>query len=198
MWVSLHRSFIAYKILKQSQATTGRSTTGTPLEVFRVERGQRYRFRLVNSVSHVCPVQLEVENHSLLVIASDSFDLQPVAVDSLVSNSGERYDFVLNANQTGGMWEIYLNVSICHFCFKSINYCRHFLDSSESSWALCSEATGAVRCLNVFAVINKQPTSGVPNKEISRLCSAVWQWKCEFTCSLARCWTKSNESLLFA
>lgn len=89
--------------LKQSQATTGRSTTGTPLEVFRVERGQRYRFRLVNSMSHVCPAVLEVENHSLLVIASDSYDLQPVAVDSLVSSAGERYDFILNANQSGGM-----------------------------------------------------------------------------------------------
>lgn len=53
-------------------------------------------------MSHVCPAQLEIENHSLLIIASDSYDLQPVTVDSLVSTSGERYDFVVNANQTGG------------------------------------------------------------------------------------------------
>lgn len=39
------------------------------------------------------------------VIASDSYDLQPVTVDSLVSTSGERYDFVINANQpTGECW----------------------------------------------------------------------------------------------
>lgn len=53
-------------------------------------------------MSHVCPAQLEIENHSLLIIASDSFGLQPVTVDSLVSAAGERYDFVVNANQTGG------------------------------------------------------------------------------------------------
>lgn len=84
------------------QKFSGRSETGTPLEVFRVERGQRYRFRFVNSMSHVCPAQVEIENHGLLIIASDSFDLQPVSVDSFVSNSGERYDFVVNANQSGG------------------------------------------------------------------------------------------------
>ena len=53
-------------------------------------------------MSHVCPAVLEIENHSLLVIATDSYDLQPVTVDSLVSTSGERYDFVVNASQTGG------------------------------------------------------------------------------------------------
>lgn len=89
-----------------SQRTTQRSITGTPLEVFRVERGQRYRFRFVNSMSHICPAVLEIEKHSLLIIATDSYDLQPVPVDSLVSTSGERYDFVLNANQTGGKQDL--------------------------------------------------------------------------------------------
>lgn len=63
--------------------------------MFRVERGQRYRFRFVNSMSHVCPVVLEIEDHNLQIIASDSHDFEPVTVDSLVSTSGERYDFVI-------------------------------------------------------------------------------------------------------
>lgn len=53
-------------------------------------------------MSHICPVQFEIQNHTLQVIASDSFDLQPVVVDSFVSTSGERYDFVINANQSRG------------------------------------------------------------------------------------------------
>lgn len=53
-------------------------------------------------MSHVCPAQLEIESHSMLIIASDSSDVQPGIVDSLVSTSGERYDFVINANQSGG------------------------------------------------------------------------------------------------
>jgi Multicopper oxidase len=48
-------------------------------------------------------LKIEVlENHKLLIVASDSYNLQPVFVDSLVSTSGERYDFVINANQSSG------------------------------------------------------------------------------------------------
>ena len=72
------------------------------MEVFRVRRGQNYRFRFVNSMSHICPVVLEVENHSLLVIATDSYDLQPQRFDSFVSTAGERYDFVISAQQPIG------------------------------------------------------------------------------------------------
>lgn len=79
-----------------------RPTTETPLAVFRVQKGSRYRFRWVNSMSHICPAVLDVQGHSLQIIASDSFDLQPVTVDTLVSLPGERYDFVINANQTNG------------------------------------------------------------------------------------------------
>jgi FtsP/CotA-like multicopper oxidase with cupredoxin domain len=53
-------------------------------------------------MSHICPAVLEVEGHRLLIIASDSYNLQPVYVDSLVSTAGERYDFVINANQSAG------------------------------------------------------------------------------------------------
>lgn len=37
------------------------------------------------------------------VIASDSFPLQPKMVDTIVSTAGERYDFILDANQPIGM-----------------------------------------------------------------------------------------------
>ena len=82
------------------QKATRRPTTATPLAVFRVEAGQRYRFRFINSMSYICPVQFGIQNHTLQMIASDSFDLQPVVVDFFVSTSGERYDFVINANQS--------------------------------------------------------------------------------------------------
>lgn len=53
-------------------------------------------------MSHVCATAIEIEGHSLKVIASDSFDLQPVTVEKLISNAGERYDFVVEANQLNG------------------------------------------------------------------------------------------------
>lgn len=40
------------------------------------------------------------------IIASDSFSLQPKIVDTLISTSGERYDFVIDANQLKGKWNL--------------------------------------------------------------------------------------------
>lgn len=75
-------------------------TTRTPLEVYRVSTGGRYRFRFINSASHVCPLQLQIESHSMTIIASDSFPVASRTVDTLISTAGERYDFVLNANHS--------------------------------------------------------------------------------------------------
>uniref|UniRef100_A0A182Q9A8 Uncharacterized protein n=1 Tax=Anopheles farauti TaxID=69004 RepID=A0A182Q9A8_9DIPT len=74
------------------------ATNEVPLEVFTVRRGARFRFRFINAASHVCPLQIQIEDHTMEIIASDSFHLQPLKVDTLVTTSGERYDFVLDAN----------------------------------------------------------------------------------------------------
>ncbi|XP_071451368.1 uncharacterized protein [Hetaerina americana] len=71
------------------------NTTYTPVSVFKVQRGIRHRFRLINAGFLNCPVQLSVDNHTLLVISSDGGDVKPVKVDSLVSYAGERFDFIL-------------------------------------------------------------------------------------------------------
>ncbi|XP_055854231.1 uncharacterized protein LOC129917982 [Episyrphus balteatus] len=73
-----------------------------PARKFYVKSGMRYRFRVINAVSHACPMQLQVQDHDLNVIASDSFNVEPSRFDTIVSNSGERYDFILNANHSGG------------------------------------------------------------------------------------------------
>nr|XP_029736390.1 L-ascorbate oxidase-like [Aedes albopictus]XP_029736391.1 L-ascorbate oxidase-like [Aedes albopictus] len=74
-----------------------------PLKVFYVEPKKRYRFRLINAEFLNCPVELSVEGHNLTVISSDSFDVNPVEdLASFVSYAGERFDFVLRANQPIG------------------------------------------------------------------------------------------------
>lgn len=45
---------------------TRRPTKRLPIEVFRVIKGRRYRFRFVNSASHVCPMMLEVTTITIL------------------------------------------------------------------------------------------------------------------------------------
>ena len=70
-----------------------------PYEVFNVARGSRYRFRTINAEFLNCPIEISVDNHNLTVIASDGFNIEPIEVGSLVTYAGERFDFVINANQ---------------------------------------------------------------------------------------------------
>ncbi|XP_046744388.1 laccase-1-like [Diprion similis] len=76
------------------------TTTNTPLEEFDVSAGKKYRFRMIAAFSSVCPVQLTVEEHKLTVIATDGQPVEPIVVDSIVLFAGERYDFMICANQT--------------------------------------------------------------------------------------------------
>lgn len=92
---------------KFRNATSG-VETNTPWAFFRVSRNKRYRFRMINSFGTVCPAAFSIEKHKMTVIATDGEDVQPVTVDRIISTSGERYDFVLNANQNGGSYWIQL------------------------------------------------------------------------------------------
>lgn len=67
--------------------------------MFNVEHQRRYRFRVINGASNVCPFQLQIENHRFSVIASDGATIKPVTTDTLYFISGERYDIVVNADK---------------------------------------------------------------------------------------------------
>ena len=83
-------------------------------------QGRRYRMRVISNGFLNCPIQLSVDNHTLLIIASDGGPVQPIEgieiivfhlliismltvclyiVDSVVIDAGERFDFVIKANQ---------------------------------------------------------------------------------------------------
>lgn len=70
-----------------------------PLTIYNVEHGKRYRFRVINAASNMCPFQLQIEDHEFAVIASDGPTFKPVVVDTLFFISGERYDIVVEANK---------------------------------------------------------------------------------------------------
>ncbi|XP_053672224.1 uncharacterized protein LOC128722576 [Anopheles nili] len=94
--------------------TTG-TRTDAPLTVYQVEYGKRYRFRLISSGSQYCPFQLQIQNHRMLIISTDGGTVQPQhTVDTLVSISGERYDFVLTADQPpGNYWVRVRGIGFC-------------------------------------------------------------------------------------
>ncbi|XP_043504919.1 laccase-5-like [Polistes fuscatus] len=81
---------------------------GIEMAYFNVAKGIRYRFRMINSFGTVCASEFSIQGHKLTVIATDGEDVQPVVVDKIISLTGERYDFVLNANQNSGSYWIQL------------------------------------------------------------------------------------------
>ncbi|XP_072045969.1 uncharacterized protein [Amphiura filiformis] len=75
----------------------------TPREVFNVEKGKRYRFRVIGN--NVCHVFIHAQDHNLTVIATDGNPIKPIVVDRIGLVSGERYDFVLTADKdVGNYW----------------------------------------------------------------------------------------------
>lgn len=69
--------------------------TNTPLEVFTMTPGKRYRFRMICAFSSVCPAQITIEGHSLTLIATDGEPVHPVTVNTIISFSGESYFLII-------------------------------------------------------------------------------------------------------
>ncbi|XP_039747362.1 laccase-5 [Pararge aegeria] len=78
--------------------------TNTPLEVFTMTPGKRYRFRIINAFASVCPAQITFEGHDLTLIATDGEPVQPVKINTIISFSGERNDVVIHANKESASW----------------------------------------------------------------------------------------------
>ncbi|CAG9797216.1 unnamed protein product [Chironomus riparius] len=73
-----------------------------PLTIYHVEPNKKYRFRFINSGFNVCPFLLQVEHHEMSIIATELSYVEPFTIDTLYSLTGERFDFVINANKTPG------------------------------------------------------------------------------------------------
>jgi hypothetical protein len=63
----------------------------TPLSVYRVAQGKRYRFRLVGGLCSECPVRVKFEGHQMLVIATDGYPVEPILVDTVVLEAGRHF-----------------------------------------------------------------------------------------------------------
>ncbi|XP_037958323.1 uncharacterized protein LOC119687869 [Teleopsis dalmanni] len=91
-----------------------------PLQIFNVRQGFRYRFRIINAEFLNCPIMVSIDNHTLLAINSDSYDFEPIEVGSIVTYAGERFDFIVHANQTiGNYWVRFKGLMDCSEKFTS-------------------------------------------------------------------------------
>nr|AAR03585.1 laccase 6 [Volvariella volvacea] len=84
------------------------TTTTAPLSVIRVRRGRKYRMRLI-SMSCDPNYIFSIEGHEMTVIEADGISVEPVTVTSLQIFVGQRYSFVLHANQPVGNYWIRAN-----------------------------------------------------------------------------------------
>ncbi|XP_061184675.1 uncharacterized protein LOC133192695 [Saccostrea echinata] len=76
-----------------------------PLQVFEVDEGELYRFRVINAAS-MYSYRVSVDNHSLTMVSSDAHLITPVVVESVIVHPGERFDFILNAKADIGNYMI--------------------------------------------------------------------------------------------
>ena len=61
-----------------------------PMSTFFVTKGKKYRFRVAHYSFVVCPVHVSIEEHDMLIIATDSSPVKPKRVRSFIIHSGER------------------------------------------------------------------------------------------------------------
>ncbi|CAB0032833.1 unnamed protein product [Trichogramma brassicae] len=72
---------------------------------FAVEKGKRYRFRLIDAGAEDCPIEMpcaiemSIDQHPLQVISLDANDIEPIEVDAITLFPGERIDFVINPDK---------------------------------------------------------------------------------------------------
>ncbi|KAK7480575.1 hypothetical protein BaRGS_00028151, partial [Batillaria attramentaria] len=82
----------------------------TPFAEFTVKPSMRYRFRVISAAILNCPLQFSIDNHTLMVIASDGSSFDPIVVDSFNIFAGERFDFVLIADKTTELKNYWIRV----------------------------------------------------------------------------------------
>ncbi|KAJ7607590.1 yellow laccase [Roridomyces roridus] len=70
----------------------------SPLAVISVTHGKRYRFRLVSTSCDPNWV-FSIDGHTFTIIEVDGVNTKPLTVDSIQIFAGQRYSFVLTANQ---------------------------------------------------------------------------------------------------
>lgn len=73
--------------------------TKTRLSVFTVQKGKSYRFRLIGAQG-LYAYKFSIDGHRLTVVGTDGYWIEPQKyVDYIIIHTGERYDFILDADQ---------------------------------------------------------------------------------------------------
>ncbi|PZC81713.1 hypothetical protein B5X24_HaOG212157 [Helicoverpa armigera] len=76
--------------------------------------GFAYRLRIINAIAIECPVIVNIENHEMVVIATDGKPTKPVLARNVELYPGERMDVVVRASEEGGgYWIMTHGIGAC-------------------------------------------------------------------------------------
>ncbi|KAK0498036.1 laccase lcc5 [Armillaria luteobubalina] len=87
------------------------NATTHDLAVVKVKKGTRYRIRMIN-LGCEASFRFSIDSHTMTIIEVDGINHVPYTVDEMDIFSGQRYSFVLNANQKIGNYWIRANPSV--------------------------------------------------------------------------------------
>lgn len=117
-----------------------------PLMTYNVIQGKKYRFRVIGS-GMIYPYRVSIDNHILTVVASDGFEVEARNFESIIINPGERFDFIITANQTVGDYWIRadgMDVDFTDHYGKAI--LRYDASSTKEPATNRTECTAAKKC----------------------------------------------------
>ena len=73
--------------------------TESRLKAFNVESGKTYRFRLIGAQANYA-YMFSIDSHNMTLLAIDGYLIKPTETNYIIIHTGERYDFLLTADQT--------------------------------------------------------------------------------------------------
>lgn len=138
--------------------------TEAPLTVYNVTKGETYRFRVIQAGT-IYPLRVSVDNHNITVIASDGYDVKGREVESVIVNPGERFDFLLKANQpVGSYWVRTISMEVRFTCIHyyisfacSLKFQLYFMLSSKGLFIMKSSKLNK----NKYTIENKSYSTQV-------------------------------------
>ena len=92
-------------------------------EIFEVEKGQRYRFRVIDTGIAACQLRFSIDGHVLTLIATDGNPVEPFNLTSVALDSADRFDFIVHANREVDNYWIKFEVVCALDCFQYIRRC---------------------------------------------------------------------------
>ena len=94
----LNRIDLPENAAKAERRRRSTNPSNPQLSTFSVQKGKTYRFRLVGAM-RASAYRFSIDDHKLIVIATDGYLVEPFETDYIIIHSGERYDFLLHATQ---------------------------------------------------------------------------------------------------